>query len=124
VSNVTQQREEIPRATWHDALELMTKEHEGDEVTIELVDEGLGDQEETAKLPLNYLEYDRKDDVVVVGVGGHSTRFPVVLRHMIRHPQTLWVHPPAPATTRALWAVDGEGVETLVRLHRRPELPG
>jgi hypothetical protein len=124
VSNVTQQREEIPRATWHDALELITKEHEGDEVIIELVDESLGDQEEAVKLPLNSLEYDKKDDVVVVALGGHSTRFPVVLRHMIRHPQAIWVHPPAPATTRALLVSDAEGVETLVRLHRRPELPG
>ena len=123
MSNVTQQREEIPRAAWHDALELITREHEGDEITIEIVDEDLGDQEEVTKLPLNYVEYDRKDDVVVVGVGGRSTRFPVVLRHMVRHPQTIWVHPPAPATTRSLWLVDGEGVETLVRLHRRPELP-
>ena len=124
MSNVTQQREEIPRAAWHDALELITKEHEGDEVTIELVVESLGDQEEAVKLPLNYLEYDRKDDVVVVALGGHSTRFPVVLRHMIRHPQAIWVHPPAPATIRALLVSDAEGVETLVRLHRRPELPG
>jgi hypothetical protein len=121
---MTQQREEIPRAAWHDALELMTKEHEGDEVTIELVAEDLGDQEEAAKLPLNYLEYDPKDDVVIVGVGGHSTRFPVVLRHMIRHPQTIGVHPPAPATTQAVWVVDADGLATLIRLHRRPELPG
>ena len=124
MSNMTRQREEVPRAAWHDALELITKEHEGDEVTIEIVDENLGDQEEATKLPLNYLEYDRKDDVVVVGVGGHSTRFPVVLRHMIRHPQTIWVHPPAPATSRAVWVVDAEGIETLVRLHPLPELPG
>ena len=124
MSNTTQQREEIPRATWHDALDLVTKEHEGDEVTIELVDESLGDQEEAVKLPLNSVQYDRKDDVVVIALGGHSARFPVVLRHMIRHPQRIWVHPPVPAATRALWMVDAEGIETLVRLHRRPELPG
>jgi hypothetical protein len=124
VSNVTQQREEIPRSAWQESLELLTKEHEGDEVTIELVDESLGDQEESARLPLNFIEYDRKDDVVIVGVGGHSTRFPVILRHMIHHPQTIWVHPPAPALSRFVWIVDPEGIETLVQLHRRPELPG
>lgn len=123
MSNVTQQREEIPRSAWEDALELITKEHQGDEITIEIVDESIGDQQEVSTLPLNAVMYDRKDDVVVIAVGGRSTRFPVVLRHIINHPQTIWVHPPAPATTRALWVVDAEGVETLVRLDRRPELP-
>ena len=123
MSNATQQREEIPRSSWQEALDLLTEEHEGNQVTIELVDEELGVQEEAEKLPLNYVGYDRKDDVVVVAVGGHSTHFPVVLRHMIRSPQTVWVHPPAPATTRALWVADSEGVEHLIRLHPLPELP-
>ena len=123
MSNVTQQREEIPRSSWQEALDLLTKEHEGNEVTIEVVDEELGDQEEAAKLPLNSVNYDRKDDVVVVAVGGHSTRFPVVLRHMIHHPKTVSVHPPAPATTRALWVADSEGVDHIIRLHPLPALP-
>jgi hypothetical protein len=123
VSETTQETEEITRSAWHDALELITKEHEGDEVTIELVRNDLGDQREAVALPLNYLEYDRKDDVVVVGVGGHSTRFPVVLRHMIRHPQSISVTPPAPAIQRALCVTDAEGTETLVILRKRPELP-
>ena len=125
MSNATdQQREEIPRSAWREALELMTKEHEGNEVTIEVVGRDLGDQEEAAKLPLNYLEYDPKDDVVVIGVGGHSARFPVILRHMIHRPRTIAVHPPAPATTRSVLVVDPDGVETIATMHRLPELPG
>lgn len=123
MSHATQQREEIPRGAWQEALELLTKEHEGHEVTIEVVDEELGDQEEATRLPLNAIEYDRKDDVVVVAVGGHSARFPVVFRHIINHPQTIWVHPPGPAPTQAVWIVDANGVETVIRLHPRPGLP-
>lgn len=123
MSHATQQGEEIPRAAWQEALELLTKEHEGYEVTIELVGEEVGDQEEATGLPLNAIGYDRKDDVIVVAVGGHSARFPVVLRHIINHPRTIWVHPPGPAPTRAVWVVDADGVATLVRLHPRPRLP-
>jgi hypothetical protein len=32
------------------------------------------------------INYDPKDDVVIVAVGGRSPQYPVVLRHMVWHP--------------------------------------
>jgi hypothetical protein len=37
-------------------------------------------------MPFMYVTYDEKDDVVIVGVGGRSAAWPVLLRHMVWHP--------------------------------------
>ncbi|HEV7864083.1 MAG TPA: DUF5335 family protein [Acidimicrobiia bacterium] len=122
--STAQDTEQIPREAWHDALELLTREHEGNEVTVEVLRDDIGDQEEATRLPLNNIEYDRKDDVVVVAVGGHTARYPVVFRHLIHHPDTIAVHPAAPAITRTICVMDSDGLQTLVTMHRLPELPG
>jgi hypothetical protein len=117
--------ETLARDAWQDALEDFTKIHQGDGATIEVVDRRLGDQEEvTERLPLAYIEYDRKDDVVVVAVGGQTARFPVVLRHIIQHPEQIFITPPRPAPTETVDVVDREGTQTVVALHARPALRG
>jgi hypothetical protein len=53
---------------------------------------------------------------VVVSVGGHSQRYPVVLRHIIHHPQELVVdQTPEGAELRV---TDSTGTTTLIRLLR------
>jgi Family of unknown function (DUF5335) len=49
---VIQDQEEIARPSWRDALELLTKEHEGDDITIEVVNRDFGDLVEAEKVPL------------------------------------------------------------------------
>jgi hypothetical protein len=39
-----------------------------------VVDPSIGHQYEAQRLPFSCLEYDPKDDVVIVGVGGHADR--------------------------------------------------
>jgi hypothetical protein len=121
---VSQQREELPREAWHDFFELVTKEHESSDVTIEVLGLDLGDQLEAEKLPLAYLEYDQKDDVFSIGVGGRDSRYPVVLDHMVNHPQTILVDAQIPTLVMAVDVIDGDGQQTIVTLHRRPALPG
>jgi hypothetical protein len=115
---VTQLRAERPPVEWRDFLEQMTREHEGDEVTIEVLSPEIGDQEEAEKLAFSYLEYDHKDDVVIVAVGGRDARYPV-LRHLINHPRKILVDPPRPDAGRAVDIEDGEGTHTIVTLHPR-----
>ncbi len=117
--------EALARDAWYDALEDFTKIHQGDAVAIEVVERSFGDQVEAAeRLPFAYIEYDYKDDVVVVGVGGQTARFPVVLRHMIRRPEQIFIYPPRPAPTETVDVTDAEGTQTLVTLHARPALRG
>jgi Family of unknown function (DUF5335) len=120
---VSPDRYEPQRREWRDFLELVTKEHEGDAVTVEVVDREYGDQFEAEQMPFAYLEYDDKDDAVIVGVGGKDSRYPVVLRHIIQHPKALLADPPAPNAARAIDIVSDDGTNTIVSLHRRPALP-
>jgi hypothetical protein len=120
----SQSRDELPREGWHDFLELLTKERQGDDVTIEVLSLDYGDQLEAEKLPFSYIEYDPKDDMVNVGVGGRDSRYPAVLRHTIEHPQRILVSPPLPGQSLALDILGSDGSQTLITFHRRPALPG
>jgi hypothetical protein len=121
---VSQQREELPRAAWHDFFEDVTKEHEPSDVTIEVLGLDLGDQLEVEKLPLAYLEYDPKDDEFIVGVGGRDGRYPVVLDHAVHGPRKILVDNQVPTSVTAVDVTDGGGQQTIVTLRSRSALPG
>jgi hypothetical protein len=101
----------INRNAWRGQLDGLTADHEGQDVTIEVVDQEYGDQHEAERLPFRYASYDPKDDVVIVAVGGRSERYPVVLRHMISHPAEVDATQDVPV---ALRVVDDDGTITLV----------
>ena len=69
-----------------------------------------GDQTEAERLPFAYTSYDPKGDVVVVAVGGRSSSYPVVLRHMVTHPSGVDIDLDA----GAFRAVEQDGTTTLV----------
>jgi hypothetical protein len=99
-------------AEWTDLLDQLTEKHEGQFVTIELLDSKYGDQHEAEHLPFAYATYDPRDDVVIVAVGGRSAQYPVVLRHMVWHPSDVRVAP-----GDAFRVVDPDGTATLVTFH-------
>jgi hypothetical protein len=100
------------RAEWAALLGRLTKEHEGRLITIELLDPEYGDQHEAERLPFAYADYDPRDDVVIVAVGGNSPRYPVLLRHMIWHPSEVDVAPDG-----AFRVVDQDDIATLVSFY-------
>jgi len=108
----------VDRADWAPLLDKLTKDHEGDLVTIELLDPTYGDLYEAERLPFAYASYDPRDDVVVVAVGGASRRYPVVLRHMIAKPSEVSV------ADMAARVVDAEGVATVVSFFPDPNPSG
>ncbi len=121
---MTPNDEELPRADWRQALDTLTKEHEGDEVTIEVLTDEFGDQHEAEKVPFAYVEYDPHGDMARVAVGGRDGRYPVELSHAIEHPGSITVHTPAPGETAVtLDVVAADGTQTLVTFHPRPALP-
>jgi hypothetical protein len=121
--SMTQDTEEIPRSSWHQSLESLTKQHEGDAVTIEILSIDLGDEYEAEKVPFAYIEYDAHDDAVNVAVGGRDGRYPVVLRHAIEHPQRVALSSDSPGEESTVDVTAGDGVQTLVAFHRLPALP-
>ena len=59
---------------WIRLLDQLTGDHEGQFVTIEVLDPTYGDQHEAERLPFAYASYDPRDHVVIVAVGGSSPR--------------------------------------------------
>ncbi len=115
--------EEVPRSTWHESLDSLTRQHEGDDVTIELPALDSGDQYEAERVPFAYIEYDGHDDAVSVAVGGKDGRYPVVLRHAIEHPQRILLSTSVSDEATTVEIVGADGSQTLVTLHPRPSLP-
>jgi hypothetical protein len=102
----------IDRTSWQGFFDTLSEEHHGELITIEVLGNDIGDQVEAERLPFNYASYDGKDDVVVIGVGGDSPRFPVVLRHMIWHPTEVDLAQ-LQAAEPVLRVVDKDGGSTL-----------
>jgi hypothetical protein len=119
---MTTNGEEIPRGAWQESLEALTKEHEGDWVTIEVADLDLGDQFPAEQIPFSYVEYDPHDDAVSVGVGGREGRYPVMLRHVVEHPQNVFIHT-SEADSVTVEVRTPDGTVTLITLGTRSELP-
>ena len=114
--------EEVPRDAWQKTLEGLTGQHEGDVATIEVDERDLGDQYAAEQIPFSYIEYDRHDDAVSVGVGGLDGRYPVELRHVVEHPEKVFIHASeeGPVTVEVR---SPDGTVTLITLQARLELP-
>ena len=119
---MTSNGEEIPRETWQTTLEALTVQREGDSATIEVADLELGDQLEAEQIPFSYVEYDPHDDAVSIGVGGLDGRYPVMLRHVVDHPQNIFIHT-SEAGSATIDIRSPDGTTTLVTLSALPELP-
>lgn len=120
---MTPDSEEIPPSSWFEWLESLTKQHQGDAVTIQVLALDLGDEYEAEKVPFAYIEYDRHDDALNVAVGGRDGRYPVVLRHTVEHPKHIVVSPSAPGEESTVEVTAADGVQTLITFHHRPALP-
>ena len=113
------------RTEWSRLADRLSADHEGHDVTIEVLDAEGGDNSLVERLPFAGITYDHKDDVVVISVGGRSPRYPVVLRHLIHHPTEILFD--LIGHGAALKISDSSGTTTLVSLLRRPpdeDVPG
>jgi hypothetical protein len=116
---VAAETEELPQGAWRQTLEEITRAHSREVVRIEVLSGQLGDQIQVDGLPLAYVEYDDKDDVVVVAVHERD-RDDIALRHIVEHPLNVRVHPRQPAATVALDVAAKDGTRTFVMLQPRP----
>lgn len=89
------------------------------DVTIEVLGAEIGDQLEAQRLPWHALISDRS--TIEISVGGRDHSVPVVLRHVIRDPEAVWVEEGA-GRIEAISIDDPSGVKTIVRFHERPML--
>ncbi len=101
------------RSTWRALLEEITEGRRGEHVTLEVLDEGFGDQVEARDLPLESLDFDDRADVVVIALDGRAAGSGVVLRHLVERPRQLDVLE-QPHGSLVLRIVAGSGAQTLV----------
>ncbi len=91
------------------------------DVTIEVLGAEIGDQVAAQKLPWHALIVDRS--TIEISVGGRDHSVPVVLRHEIHDPTSVWVEEEAGSIV-AISIEDRMGVKTIVRFHEHPKLGG
>jgi hypothetical protein len=118
---MTNNQEEIHRGVWKETLEALTAEHQGDVATVEVTGVDVGDQFAAEQVPFSYVEYDPHDDAVSVGVNGLDSSDPVVLRHVVEHPQNVVVHA-SDVDSVTIEVGSPDGTVTLITLTSRPEL--
>jgi len=114
---------ELPRESWQDYFENLSRDLGTVQATVEVDGEDLGAQIEAEDLVLTGLSYDRRDDVLVVGLdapGGARGD----LEHLVYRPQRIFVAPEAIIPPDAIAVDDADGHRTLVELRPVPELPG
>ncbi|MEV6151930.1 DUF5335 family protein [Nonomuraea sp. NPDC052129] len=114
---MAEERPELPREQWRQFFDNLSRQYEGSDVTVEVLSRTFGDLMQAEKLPLAYLEYDDKDDIFTVAIGGRDGRYPVVLAHLIQRPQTIFADTVVPDMPRAFDIVDAEGTQTIIMLH-------
>ena len=117
--SVSQAVDDLHRAEWHKLLDRLTTAYAGENATIEVVDAEHGDNLKAERMPLAYLEYDPRNDMAMVAVGGRDGRYPVVLQHMIQHPKALFKDAEPPVLPMALEIVGADDSRTIVTIYPR-----
>jgi hypothetical protein len=119
---MSEQTQELDKHELRVFFDKLSKDAGAYDVTIEIVSPELGDQLEAEKLPLAYVAYDDKDDVVIVAVDGKDSPDPV-LRHMVEHPVRVVADTISEDTPWAIDVTASDDTQTIVTLHRRAALP-
>jgi hypothetical protein len=110
---MSQQMRQPVRQEWKGFLDIVSRETEGQPVTIEVVTAETGSQVEADGLPLSYISYDDKDDVVIVSVREPDSSDPV-LDHIVQSPWKILFDPPSPGSVRSIDIEGADGAHTLV----------
>ncbi len=103
------------RSTWQSLFEELSVGRHGQLVTIEVLDEELGDQTTTAGLPFESASYDARGDIIIIALDGRAPGEDVTLRHFIHGPVTMDLLE-QPDDRLVLRVVDAAGVQTLIVL--------
>jgi Family of unknown function (DUF5335) len=105
---------ELAREEWPGYFDDFSRNLDTLVATVEVAGREIGDQIEADRLMLTGISYDRKDDIVVIGLdaqGGVSEE----LEHIVYKPQKIYIATGDGEPT-VFDIADAEGQQTLVRL--------
>jgi hypothetical protein len=114
---------DISSDKWPALFNVLSRQYEGWAATIEVLQGELGDQQAADGLPLQGLSFERAGSQagdILIEVGDAGTPFET---HLIHRPRAVRVAVMRPGAEADIQFETDEGVTTLLRLRRRPELP-
>lgn len=106
--------EQIERTRWAPFFDIMTKSLTAKQAEIEVASLDLGDQIEAEWAPLIGITYDKKDDLIEIGLEK--------LDHLIRSPREIFVDFDVGGLL-AIEIVDADGAQQIVKLKDPLALP-
>ncbi len=108
---------EVPRETWISYLDDLSRRCEGSMVTLELLDDDIGDLEEIRDMPLIGISADEKanENSISIAAGRGSDR----VTRIINSPRHLWVEETETGAVGSMEIESADGLKTLVHLRPR-----
>jgi hypothetical protein len=91
------------------------------DVTIEVINDDIGDQIQVNRLPWHSLIYDQKEKVVELSVGARGRKVEVIFRHEIHNPIRFWVEDEA-GVVKSMNIEHEDGTKTIVRFFEHQAL--
>jgi hypothetical protein len=110
----------IDHSRWEQFFNQLSKDHEGDLIRLELLDQTYGDQVAGEDIPFTVASYDPRNDAVVITAGRTDEGEPA-LRHIINHPSEIDLAIPEP--TEPVLRVVAPTNTTLTYFYPKPSLP-
>ena len=109
---------EIQREEWQRYFEDFSRGQPDFLANVEVLGGELGAETEAAGTHLAAITYDRKDDIVVIGLDGAADAIAEEVEHVIDRPQRITVDEEEGEGSIAFEIEDAEGVRTVLRLDR------
>jgi len=105
---------EIPRDEWMSFLESFSQQHRGWLVTVEVISQDIGGQEEARNLPLEGITSSESNEnqTISISVGNVPSNH---LTHTVSDPTRLLLKQTQQGADKALEIESTEGVKTLLR---------
>jgi hypothetical protein len=108
---------EIPRDDWQAYFEDFSRDQPDYLAKIEILSEEIGAETEAEGTHLAAITYDRKDDIVVIGLDGAADGVAEEVERVIDKPLRIFVED-GPDGEIAFEVEDAEGTKTVLRLDR------
>lgn len=115
---------ELPRETWREYFDELSRTLGTVEVTVEVIGRDLGSQTEAERLLLTGITYDDRDDVLVIGLDSPGDETKEDLERVVDRPRRIQIATgETPSEELTINVEDGEGHQTIVHVERPPALP-
>jgi hypothetical protein len=108
---------EIPRDDWQAYFEDFSRDQPDYLAKVEILSGEIGAETEAEGTHLAAITYDRKDDIVVIGLDGAADDVPEEVQHVIDRPVKIAADEGAGGEI-AFEIEDAEGTKTVLRLDR------